>query len=47
VNVTFNAAPASVLKADKAGKLFALKKGKATVTIKAGGKTIKKKITVK
>jgi hypothetical protein len=27
-----------VLKVDKAGKLYAVKKGKAKITIKAGGK---------
>jgi hypothetical protein len=47
VNVTFSASPGSVIKVDKAGKLIALKKGKATVTVKAGSKKVRKKITVK
>jgi hypothetical protein len=47
VNVSFSSSPASVISVDKAGKLFALKKGKATVTVKAGNKKIRKKITVK
>ncbi|MDR1495834.1 MAG: Ig-like domain-containing protein, partial [Clostridiales Family XIII bacterium] len=45
--VTFKSSKKSVLKVDKAGRLIALKKGKATITIKAGGKSVKKKITVK
>jgi uncharacterized protein YjdB len=47
VNVTFKSSKASVLKVDKAGKLLAVKKGKATITIKAGGKSYKKTVTVK
>jgi uncharacterized repeat protein (TIGR02543 family) len=47
VKVTFKSSKRSVIRVDKAGKLFALKKGKATITIKAGKKSIKKKITVK
>jgi hypothetical protein len=47
VKVTFKSSKASVLKVDKAGKLIALKKGTATITIKAGSKSIKQKITVK
>lgn len=47
VKVTFKSSNKKVIKVDKAGKLLALKKGKATITIKAGKKTYKKKITVK
>jgi uncharacterized protein YjdB len=47
VKVTFKSSKKSVVSVDKAGKIYALKKGKATVTIKAGKKTFKKKITVK
>jgi alpha-L-fucosidase 2 len=47
VKVTFKSSKASVLKVDKSGKLLALKKGKATITIKAGSKTYKKTVTVK
>jgi uncharacterized repeat protein (TIGR02543 family) len=47
ISVTFKSSKASVLKVDKAGKLIALKKGTATITIKAGSKSIKQKITVK
>jgi len=36
-----------ILTVDKAGKVIAKKKGTATVTVKAGGKTSKVKITVK
>jgi hypothetical protein len=47
VSVTYKATPGSVIRVDKAGKLFALKKGKATVVVKAGGKSVKKVIVVK
>jgi uncharacterized protein YjdB len=54
VRATFTSSKDSVIRVDrmityhlKAGKLFALKKGKATITIKGGKKRIKKKITVK
>jgi uncharacterized protein YjdB len=46
VKVTFRSSKSSVVKVDKAGRLIALKKGKATITIKAGAKSVKKKITV-
>jgi uncharacterized repeat protein (TIGR02543 family) len=44
VKVTFKSSKPSVLKVDKAGKLYATGKGKAKITIKAGGK--RKVITV-
>jgi uncharacterized protein YjdB len=47
VKVTFKSSKSSVLKVDKAGRLIALKKGKATITIKAGNKSYKKSVTVK
>jgi hypothetical protein len=47
VKVTFKSSNNKVIKVDKAGKLLALKKGKATITIKAGKKVFKKKITVR
>jgi uncharacterized protein YjdB len=47
VSVTFKSSKASVLKVDKAGKLIALKKGTAKITITAGGKKFTNTITVK
>jgi hypothetical protein len=48
LSVSFKSSKPGGLYVDKAGKLVALKKGKYTVTIKAGGKSVKtKKITVK
>jgi hypothetical protein len=47
VKVTFKSSKKKVLTVDKAGKLVAKKKGKATVTVKVGRKTYKKKITVR
>jgi uncharacterized protein YjdB len=47
VKVTFKSSKKSVIRVDKAGKMFALKKGTATVTVKAGNKKYKKKIKVK
>jgi uncharacterized protein YjdB len=48
LNVTFKSSKSSVISVDKAGKLVAKKKGKAVITVKMGGKTVKtKKITVK
>jgi uncharacterized protein YjdB len=44
VKITFKSSKPKVLKVDKAGKLYAIKKGKAKITIKAKGK--KKVITV-
>jgi uncharacterized protein YjdB len=46
VKVTFKSSNKRVARVDKAGKLFALKKSKATITVKAGKKKFKKKITV-
>jgi uncharacterized protein YjdB len=45
--ITFKSSKSSVLGVDKAGKLTAKKKGKATITVKAGGKSVKKMVTVK
>jgi uncharacterized repeat protein (TIGR02543 family) len=45
VNITFKSSKPSVIQVDKAGKLFALKKGTAKITVKAGGKS--QVITVK
>jgi uncharacterized protein YjdB len=39
LKVTFKSSKPSVLKVDKAGKLWAVKKGKAKITVKAGGKS--------
>jgi uncharacterized protein YjdB len=47
VKLTFKSSKSSVLKVNKAGKLTAVKKGKATITVKAGSKSVKKTITVK
>jgi alpha-L-fucosidase 2 len=48
LKVTFKSSKPKILSVDKAGRISALKKGKAVITIKAGGKTVKtKKITVK
>jgi uncharacterized protein YjdB len=45
IKVTFKSSKPSVIKVDKSGKLYAVKKGTAKITVKAGGKT--KVITVK
>jgi uncharacterized protein YjdB len=47
VKVTFHSSKPSVVAVDKAGRLWAKKKGKAVITVKAGGKKIKKTIRVK
>jgi uncharacterized protein YjdB len=47
LKVTFKSSKPSVLSVDKVGKLTAKKKGKATITVKAGGKSAKKTINVK
>jgi uncharacterized protein YjdB len=47
ISVTFKSSKPAILSVDKVGKLMAKKKGKATITVKAGGKTAKKTITVK
>ncbi|MDR3225995.1 MAG: putative Ig domain-containing protein, partial [Clostridiales Family XIII bacterium] len=48
LKVKFKSSKPSVISVDKAGKLVAKKKGKAVITVKMGGKTVKtKKITVK
>jgi hypothetical protein len=45
--ITFSSSKPDCLSVDKAGMLTAKKKGKATITVKIGNKTIKQKITVK
>jgi arabinogalactan endo-1,4-beta-galactosidase len=46
--VTYRSSNPSGLYVDKAGKIVALKKGKYTVTVRAGGKKVKtKRITVR
>jgi uncharacterized protein YjdB len=47
LNVKFSSSDKKILTVDKAGKLTALKKGKATITVKIGKKTYVKAITVK
>jgi uncharacterized protein YjdB len=47
LKVSFKSGKPSVLKVDKAGRITAVKKGKATVTVKVGGKVVKVKVTVK
>jgi uncharacterized protein YjdB len=47
LKVTFGSSKNSVAKVDAAGRITALKKGTATITVKAGGQTVKVKVTVK
>jgi hypothetical protein len=47
VKVTFASSKKGVLTVDKAGKIYAKKKGSAYVTVKAGGKTYRQKVTIK
>jgi hypothetical protein len=48
LTVTYKSSNSSGLYVDKAGKVVALKKGKYTITVKAGGRKVKtKKITVR
>jgi uncharacterized protein YjdB len=47
IKVTFKSSKPGVLKADKAGKLYAAKKGTAKITVKAGGKSKVVTVTVK
>jgi uncharacterized protein YjdB len=47
LKVTFGSSKSSVAKVDAAGRITALKKGTATITVKAGGKTVKVALTVK
>jgi hypothetical protein len=47
VKVSFKSNKPSVVSVDKAGRLTAKNKGNAIITVKAGGKTVKKKITVR
>lgn len=48
-NITpkFSTSKSSVATIDKSGKVTFKNKGKVTITVKAGGKTVKKKVTVK
>ena len=45
--VTYKSNKPKVVKVTKSGKIKALKKGKATITVKAGGKKKKIKVVVK
>jgi uncharacterized protein YjdB len=47
LKVTFNSSKPKILSVDKAGKLTALKKGKAKITVKIGNRKYTKTITVK
>jgi uncharacterized protein YjdB len=47
LKVTFKSSKPKIVKVDKAGKLTALKKGKANITVKVGTKKVKVKVTVK
>jgi uncharacterized protein YjdB len=47
LKISFKSSKKSVATVDAAGKIRALKKGKATITVKVGGKTLKVKLTVK
>jgi uncharacterized protein YjdB len=47
VKLTFRSSKPSVLKINDAGKLYALKKGSAKITVKAGGKQYAKTVKVK
>jgi uncharacterized protein YjdB len=45
--VAFESSKPKILKVDKAGKLTALKKGKAEITVKIGNREYARGITVK
>jgi uncharacterized protein YjdB len=47
LNITFKSSKPAILSVDKAGKLTAKKKGKSTITVRAGGKSAKQTIAVK
>jgi hypothetical protein len=47
LKVTFKSSKKGVAKVDAAGRITAVKKGKATITVKVGSKTVKVKVTVK
>jgi uncharacterized protein YjdB len=47
LKVTFKSSKKSVAKVDAAGRITAVKKGKATITVKVGSKTVKVKVTIK
>jgi predicted alpha-1,2-mannosidase len=47
VKVTYKSSKAKVVAVDKAGRITALKKGTATITVKAAKKSVKYKVTVK
>jgi uncharacterized protein YjdB len=46
VKVTYKSSKPKIIKVDKAGKITALKKGKATITVKCGKRIVQKTITV-
>jgi uncharacterized protein YjdB len=47
LKVTFKSSKPKIIKVDKAGKITALKKGKAKITVKSGKKKYVRTITVK
>jgi uncharacterized protein YjdB len=47
LKVTFKSSKKGVAKVDAAGRITAVKKGTATITVKVGSKTVKVKVTVK
>jgi uncharacterized protein YjdB len=47
LKVSFKSGKKSVATVDAAGKITAIKKGKAVITVKVGGKTVRVKLTVK
>ena len=47
VKVTFKSSKKKIVSVDQRGRMKALKAGKAVITVKAGGKSKKYKITVK
>jgi uncharacterized protein YjdB len=47
LKISFKSSKSSVAKVDAAGRITAVKKGTATITVKVGSKTVKVKVTVK
>jgi uncharacterized protein YjdB len=47
LKIRFASSKKSVATVDAAGRVTAVKKGKATITVKVGGRTVKVKLTVK
>jgi uncharacterized protein YjdB len=47
LKLSFKSSKVSVAKVDSAGRITAIKKGKTTITVKVGSKTVKVKVTVK